>query len=89
MKAKYLKLGLIVIVVLIVLFQLSPIWGLLSGILFSLLFTSPFSSSELARFHGPLLKIAVVGLGFGLNINNVLTTGKTGIAVTVSLLALV
>lgn len=89
MKAKYLKLWLIVIVVLILLFQPSPIWGLVAGLLFSLLLTSPFSSEKLAQFHAPILKIAVVGLGFGLNVNNVLTTGKEGIVVTVIMLGLI
>lgn len=67
----------------------SPVWGLLCGILFSLLFKLPFTNQRLANFHGPMLKVAVVGLGFGLNINNVVATGKEGLLITIILLLII
>lgn len=67
----------------------SPIWGLAVGLLFSLLLGSPFTRERIAKFHGPLLKVAVVGLGFGLNVNNVMATGQEGAMVTLMMLGVI
>jgi len=85
----YLKLIFFIVLVILVLSLASPIWGLAAGLAFSLLLGSPFSRESLAKFHGPLLKIAVVGLGFGLNVNNVLATGQEGAVVTLMMLGVI
>jgi len=82
MKTIYLKVFFFAVIVLLVLFQLAPVWGLFAGILFSLTLGSPFPSKQLSKFHKPLLQYAVVGLGFGMNIQDVLSTGIEGIAIT-------
>ncbi|GCC50095.1 putative sulfate exporter family transporter [Chryseotalea sanaruensis] len=85
----YLKISFFIILIILVISMASPIWGLATGLLFSFLLNSPFSRESLAKFHGPLLKIAVVGLGFGLNVNNVLATGQEGAVVTLMMLGVI
>jgi uncharacterized integral membrane protein (TIGR00698 family) len=89
MAKHYQKAIFFVVIVILLASMASPIWGLATGLIFSLLLKSPFSRDSLAKFHSPLLKIAVVGLGFGLNVNNVLTTGREGIVVTLMMLGVI
>lgn len=89
MAKHYQKAIFFVIIAILLVSMASPIWGLATGLIFSLLLNSPFNREILAKFHSPLLKIAVVGLGFGLNVNNVLTTGREGIVVTLIMLGVI
>lgn len=86
MKSDYRKPIFFLLILALALTQASPFWGLLFGLTFSLLIGSPFPKELLSKYHGPLLKIAVVGLGFGLNINSVIATGREGAEVTLIML---
>jgi uncharacterized integral membrane protein (TIGR00698 family) len=55
--------------------------GLALGAVFGLVLGNPFPI-ETARVSGQLLKVCVVGLGFGLSISEVLATGATGLWLT-------
>lgn len=61
---------------------LSPALALLLGIVFALIFVSPFpkQSKKMSKY---LLQIAVVGLGFGINLHESLQAGRDGIVFTV------
>jgi len=61
---------------------LSPALALLTGIIFALVFTQPFprQSKKLSKYS---LQVAVVGLGFGINLYDSLQAGKEGILFTV------
>lgn len=61
---------------------LSPAVGLFSGILFALLFGCLYKS-KVKTFSKYLLQISVVGLGFGMNLNESLAAGIDGILYTV------
>lgn len=61
-------------------FFTSPI-ALLLGFLFTLLFKNPFITQSQKAIH-LLLKIAVVGLGFGMFIKETLQTSKEGLGLT-------
>lgn len=58
----------------------SPL-ALLSGFLFTLIFKNPFKKQSQKAIHY-LLKIAVVGLGFGMFIKETLQTSKDGLSLT-------
>jgi uncharacterized integral membrane protein (TIGR00698 family) len=60
---------------------LSPPLALAAGLLYGLLLTHPFhaESASLSRF---LLKASVVGLGFGMNLTEVVKTGSSGFVYT-------
>ena len=55
--------------------------GLALGAVFGLLVGNPFPKAT-ARISGQLLKVCVVGLGFGLSMSEVLATGVTGLWLT-------
>lgn len=76
----------IVIAVLLATFA-APFWGLFAGLLFSAFLGSPFDNKTLSNIHKPLLQYAVVGLGFGMNISDVISTGTTGFGVTMLTIA--
>lgn len=59
----------------------SPV-ALVSGFLFTLLLGNPFSKYS-GKAVGWLLKIAVVGLGFGMNVTSAIDAGKNGFMLTV------
>ncbi|RMA58753.1 YeiH family protein [Ulvibacter antarcticus] len=59
----------------------SPI-ALLIGFLFTLIFGQPFENYTQKGIHY-LLKISIVGLGFGMFINETLQTGKEGLGLTI------
>lgn len=72
--------------VMIALFCMSP-WSnsplsLLLGFVFALLMTNPFAQFTHRYIH-LLLQISIVGLGFGLNIEQALAAGKSGFLLTV------
>lgn len=56
--------------------------ALILGIIYAQLFENPYAS-QTKKATGLLLKIAVVGLGFGMNIYSALTAGKDGFILTV------
>lgn len=61
---------------------LSPALSLLLGIVFALIFISPYSRQS-KKWSKYLLQIAVVGLGFGINLHESLKAGKDGILFTI------
>ncbi len=61
---------------------LSPAIALFVGIVFALLFTSPFPR-QTKKGSKYLLQIAVVGLGFGMNLHKSLEAGKDGMLFTI------
>jgi uncharacterized integral membrane protein (TIGR00698 family) len=66
---------------------LTPPVALTSGILFGLLFSHPYpkKSRRAARF---LLQASVVGLGFGMNLHEVLKAGRSGFVYTAASISL-
>lgn len=61
---------------------ISPSIALIMGIIFAQLLKHPFPKSN-RKATSILLKFAVVGLGFGMNVNNALQAGKEGFMFTV------
>lgn len=61
--------------------MISPPVALLAGLIYGLLFTHPYhlDAKGLSAF---LLKASIVGLGFGMNLNDVLRAGRTGFVYT-------
>lgn len=59
----------------------SPV-ALVSGFLFTLFFKHPYEQQSQKGIHH-LLKIAIVGLGFGMYVTETLRTGKEGLGLTV------
>ena len=60
---------------------ISPPFALLGGLIFGLFFAHPFPS-ESKRFSKFLLQASVVGLGFGMNLHEVLRAGSSGFLYT-------
>ncbi|NDW11916.1 putative sulfate exporter family transporter [Bacteroides sp. 214] len=60
----------------------APAISLFSGILFALLFANPYPvvSKKVSKY---LLQVAVVGLGFGMNLHQSLATGRDGMLFTI------
>ena len=60
---------------------ISPPFALLGGLVYGLLLTHPYhtESKSLSKF---LLQASVVGLGFGMNLQQVLKAGKSGFLYT-------
>lgn len=73
--------------ILLVIFCLTPFTSspisLLIGIIFAVLLGNPFEKLTHKYIH-LLLQISIVGLGFGLNINEALQAGKSGLLLTVA-----
>ena len=61
--------------------QISPATGLLVGLMFAQLIGNPYESRS-GKWSGLLLKISVVGLGFGMHIYSAWEGGSTGISLT-------
>lgn len=61
---------------------LSPAFALFAGIVFALIFTSPYPR-QTKKASKYLLQIAVVGLGFGINLHESLATGIDGMFFTI------
>lgn len=66
---------------------ISPAFALLGGLIFGMLMPHPFpdESRSLARF---LLQASVVGLGFGMNLHEVLRAGRSGFLYTAASITL-
>lgn len=79
---RILSKPIFVILILVALFGFinSPV-ALLSGFIFTLIFSNPFIKQSQKAIH-ILLKVAVVGLGFGMFIKETLETSKDGFALT-------
>lgn len=60
----------------------SPVIALFVGIVFALILTHPFPSHS-KKVSKYLLQVAVVGLGFGMNLHKSLETGKEGMLFTI------
>ncbi|NDV59902.1 YeiH family protein [Bacteroides sp. 519] len=60
----------------------APAISLFAGIVFALLFANPYSkaSKKVSKY---LLQVAVVGLGFGMNLHQSLATGRDGMLFTI------
>lgn len=67
---------------------ISPAIALVSGVLLSFIFGNPYPVHT-KILSGKLLKIAVVCLGFGINLTEALQTGKTGFGITLLSVSLV
>ncbi len=87
MKELLPKFTFIVIILTALLGFLSSPIALLLGFIFVLLFENPFKKFTQKGIHY-LLKIAVVGLGFGMLIGETLQTGKEGFSLTFLSIAL-
>jgi uncharacterized integral membrane protein (TIGR00698 family) len=61
---------------------LSPPFALAVGLVFGLIFRHPFEKQS-ARLSRLLLQISVVGLGFGMNLHEVLRAGRRGFLYTI------
>src|SRR5882762_9371280 len=59
----------------------SPPLALAIGLAFGLLFKNPFATSA-AKYSRSLLQASVVGLGFGMNLHDVLRAGRSGFVYT-------
>ncbi|MDL2255912.1 putative sulfate exporter family transporter, partial [Parabacteroides sp. OttesenSCG-928-K15] len=70
------------ILLLIISCFLSPAIALFAGIVFALLFRSPFPR-QAKKGSKYFLQVAVVGLGFGMNLHQSLETGKDGMLFTI------
>ena len=57
--------------------------ALIAGFLITQIFGNPFGKKLQAKYVKLLLQIAVVGLGFGMNLHNVLEVGKDGLGLTI------
>ena len=61
--------------------------ALVGGFLFSLFWGHPFAKLN-HKATGLLLKVSVVGLGFGMNVHSALQVGREGLELTVVSIAL-
>ena len=59
----------------------SPPLALAMGLVFGLLFANPFAASA-AKYSRILLQASVVGLGFGMNLHDVVRAGRSGFVYT-------
>ncbi len=75
------KIFLVISVLLIILFQLSPTTALLTGVFVVMIFGNPFpkATKTLLKY---LLQVSIIGLGFGMNITKVVEAGKDGFVFT-------
>jgi uncharacterized integral membrane protein (TIGR00698 family) len=75
-----LKLIFFLLLILIVVFK-SPPMALALGLVFGLAFAHPFAKQS-RSFSKTLLQASVVGLGFGMNLHDVLRAGRSGFIYT-------
>ncbi|MGL4993054.1 MAG: YeiH family protein [Bacteroidales bacterium] len=84
-----LQKGLFVVLLLLCMSSLIPApAALVGGFLFTFLFGHPYSSQS-SKWISLLLKVSVVGLGFGMNLGVALQSGKDGFWLTVSSIFLI
>lgn len=60
---------------------LSPALALLAGIVFALVFTHPYEAAG-RKYSRVLLQASVVGLGFGMNLHDIVRAGRSGFIYT-------
>src|SRR4030095_1476711 len=69
------------LLIILVAFLKSPPIALAAGLLFGLTFTHPFPK-QTKSLSKTLLQVCVVGLGFGMNLHDVLRAGRSGFVYT-------
>lgn len=81
------KLLFFAFVIVIVVLNLSPATSLIIGLLIGIVFTNPFpkQSRVVTKY---LLQVSIVGLGFGMNFQQVMEAGKDGFVFTLVTIAL-
>lgn len=82
MKSILSKIVFAAVIVLSLFGVLSSPLALLCGVLFAIVFDHPFLSHSRKGIHH-LLKISVIGLGFGMQIKETLKTGEEGLGLTI------
>lgn len=88
MQRKYLKVGsFIVLAILCLVGIMNSAVALLSGFLFTLIFGQYFGKQK-AIIINYLLKVSIIGLGFGMYIEETLKIGQEGLSLTVFTIAL-
>ncbi len=82
LRQKFVMPAYLFIALFIVSAFVSPAIALLIGVVFALVFTNPYPkfSKKVSKY---LLQIAVVGLGFGMNLQQSLQSGKEGMLFTI------
>ena len=80
-KHRFAKIAFIGLFLLTALPQVSSALALSAGFVFSFLFGNPFPR-QTGKYSKSLLKASVVGLGFGVNIVNVLEVGRSSLLLT-------
>lgn len=81
---EWIRRGIFFLCVLLCFFPfVSPPVSLFAGIVFAQIFTHPCANLA-AKSTGVLLKMSVVGLGFGMNIFSAVSAGKEGILFTIA-----
>ncbi len=85
--SKIFKLAILITLVCLTFTQhLNAGLGLLGGLIFALTLGNPFRNFT-EKWAGPILKMSVVGLGFGLNLQTLWANTQDGIWLTVSTIA--
>lgn len=82
MKEIFPKTVYLLIIILVLLGIINSPTALLLGFIYTLIFKNPFSAYSHKAIHY-FLKISVVGLGFGMLINQTLETSKEGLGLTI------
>jgi uncharacterized integral membrane protein (TIGR00698 family) len=83
MKVLFSKSIYILITIIILLGYINSATALILGFIFTLIFNNPFKSFS-HKAISYLLKIAIIGLGFGMLFKNTLQTSKEGLGLTIS-----
>ncbi|TXD46401.1 YeiH family protein [Polaribacter sp. IC073] len=81
MKSTVTKIIFFLIAIIVLFSSINSATALIVGFIFALIFKNPFKSSSHKAIHH-FLKIAVVGLGFGMLIKETLATSKQGFSLT-------
>lgn len=87
MKTLYPKLIFVAILILALSGVISSAMALILGILFNIFWNNPLGTTN-NKYISKLLKISVVGLGFGMMIEETLKTSKEGLGLTISTIIL-
>ncbi len=84
----FVKILFVVLLVSCLVFPVSSPLALVTGFVFAHFLGNPFSEYT-HKFTSLLLKVSVVGLGFGMNVHSALSAGKDGFWITITSIALV
>lgn len=75
---------LFILLIILCLFPfISSVWALAIGVLYALFFTNPYENAS-NKVTGLLLKISIIGLGFGMNITDAMKVGGRGVILMLS-----